>query len=382
MYKLILPLLIVLGPLRLWADSGCLYTKENFLALSASDSSKIPFSKGRILPFKEYDAEKQSFLVTYRGQDYWIPGASTKVGSSNLCSSEPKCFSAAKISPVYQEFSTESTKVARTIRGQKLVWAGQFKRQNVLWVQVEIGDGFGWIPASSGAIEDRACPKSESAQKPQFSFALEAGYEVGVITKNYDKALSATPSPSTDVEYTLPDPFYTEVKPGSGFFLSGVIGLDLKDRYRFELGAGYASYTYALVTYENPSNYDGPPTDTSSTIPFSSLTPKDTILTESYVLLPTGAYYKFGGQNRWSVKVGGRFDFLYVLSPPYEYFYYTGSEVKRQRSQTFSVGPAGLVNKQSLEIRPQYRFSSTLEMSLIYRYSTWGSHSLSLWTEF
>jgi hypothetical protein len=106
------------------------------------------------------------------------------------------------------------------------------------------------------------------------------------------------------------------------------------------------------------------------------------MITESYVLLPAGAYYKFGGQNRWSVKVGGRFDFLYVLSPPYEYFYYTGSEIKRQRSQTFSVGPAGLVSKQSLEIRPQYRWSSTLEMSLIYRYSTWGSHSLSLWTEF
>lgn len=381
MNRLILFIFIILGPLQTWAESGCLFTKDNVLATSASDGSETPFSKGRILPYRDYDAVKQSFLVTYRGQEYWMPGKSTKVGSANLCSLEPRCFTVSKISSIYREISTEGTPIAKAIRGQNLVWAGQFKRKGTAWIQVEVGDSYGWIPAGSGKVENRACPQSENAQKPRFSFSVEAGYEMGVQSSNYDKAIKPTPAPNDNVEYTLPDPFYTELKPGTGFFVAGIIGLDLKDRYRFEAGAGYASYSYALVTYDNPSNYEeGEGTDTG--IPFSSLIPKDTPITESYVLFPTGAYYKFGGRNRWSMKVGARIDFLYVLSKPFEYFYYEGDKIKRQKSQTFSIGPAGLISKQSLELRPQYRLNNSMELGLIYRYSTWGSHSLSFWTEF
>ncbi len=381
MNRLILFIFIILSPLQIWAESGCLFTKDNVLATSTMDGSETPFSKGRILPYRDYDAIKQSFLVTYRGQDYWMPGKSTKVGSANLCSLEPRCFTVAKISSIYRELSTEGTPIAKAIRGQNLVWAGQFKRKGVTWIQVEVGDSYGWIPAKSGKVENRACPKSENAQKPRFSFAVEAGYEMGVKSSNYDKAIRPTPAPNEDVQYTLPNPFFTELKPGTGFFAAGVVGLDLKDRYRFEAGAGYATYNYALVTYDNPAYYDENTNTEGPPVPFSSLTAKETLVTESYVLFPTGAYYKFGGQNRWSMKVGARVDFLYVLSQPFEYIYYDDRPAKRRRNSLL-VGPAGLISKQSLELRPQYRLNNSMELGLIYRYSTWGSHSLSLWTEF
>lgn len=275
MYRIILIILILNGPLNLWAESGCLFTKDSVLAVNTLDGSETPFSKGRILPFKEYDTVKQSFLITYRGQDYWMPGKSTKVGSANLCSAEPRCFTVSKITSIYSEISSKGTPIARAIRGQNLVWSGQLKRKGMTWIQVEVGDSFGWLPGNTGTVADRACPKSESAQKPKFSFSVEAGYEVGIKSSNYDQAIRPTPGPDDDVEYTLPDPFYTELKPGNGFFVAGIIGLDLKDTYRFEVGAGYASYRYALVTYANPSDYSEIDGD-GYEIPFSSLTAQDT----------------------------------------------------------------------------------------------------------
>lgn len=357
-------------------DTGCVILKKDVQAEDVENGATIPFSVGRILPFTEYDPLKKKINILYRGKEYWIPSNVTKVGPANLCSFEPKCFTTEKPSPIYSDHSLNASRIGLGIRGQKFPLAGQGRLGQMAWVQVDVGDTFGWIPADNGNVENRACPQSEDSQKRHFVFRWEMGGENNVVTQNYDQALSQVTTPS-DVEYSLPDPFFTEVKPGKGYSVAALLGVDTRVRIRLEAGIGYGYYSYSLIQFNNPSNHP----DTAG-IPFSSLTPIETPLTETYFLLPLGIFYKWGGISRWTYRLGLRADMLFALGKKFEYSYYTGTLFKQQKSQTFSVGPPDFQNKESLEARIQYRIGLQTEVGVSYKYSTFQSHNLSLFFEY
>jgi len=306
--------LIIVCTECLWAQDlqGCVLLKSDVNEYSKEYDTRIVMQKNRILPFRNFNPDKNTVEVMYK--DIWIqlPTKYTKIGGKGLCSIEPKCVISNGVTNLKLNPDINAPKLGIAYEDQKLPFLGRQKIMGKIWIQVDLGDKIAWVESGKVRIENKACGLNKIG-KSAWSIEFEA---VAFNSKKINEYQNVFFYSNDQDLATAKDPIY-QVRSIShqGASINTVYE---KNKHSVSAGVGFAERDWTLkkfskFRYTNPI----PPNNCEIDTPLES----SDSYKEKFIIIPISYRYQLYEKRNHRFRLRPQLYTLLSLEPKFKYKY-------------------------------------------------------------
>lgn len=369
-------------------EHQCLLLVREATAFSelSKDALSIKLKPGIIIPILDQKNNGKVVQVSFYNKSYWVNRSNHRLGSSNLCSIYPKCFTLQQNAKIFEQPDVTAKVISQAQSKNEFDWLGQRTivdprtKLKSLWYQVTFADSYGWVLADKGDLDGNTCSGSVFSSQRKWFFNTDIAMESKIPSDVYADIVTSVPDPNFVT--CMQDPIFTSIEKGTGQRIVVNTNYNMLSWLTLKLGLGFEQVKFKLNYLNNPHPNPGVVNCNTVTVGLKDLSSGEETITQNNVLLPMGAFYKLDLARNHSVLLGGNLEITANLPPGYKYIFYTGQTLSKGTKNEQILTPAQMRFSNDVELRYIYQMPferrEYLGFSLFGKYNLTGYYSYGL----